>query len=279
MLRNSIDIQKVKEYWDRRPCNIRHSSKPVGSIDYFNEVEARRDFVEPHIRQFAEFSRWKGKRVLEIGCGIGTDAINFARAGAKVTAVELSQKSLKIAKQQAKVFGLQDKIVFYQGDAEHLTDFVPKAPYNLIYSLGVIHHTPHPEKVIEQMQNYMRPGSTIKLMVYYRYSWKVLWILLTFGHGQFWRINELVARHSEAQTGCPITHLYSRRQMRSLLNDFKIVDMWIDHIFPYRIADYTQYHYRKVWYFRWMPKLLFQWLKQNFGWHLMVTAQIPIQVD
>ncbi len=275
MTHKLINIQRVKEYWDRQPCNIRHSPKPIGTLEYFNEVEARRDFIEPHIRQFAQFSRWKGKRVLEIGCGIGTDAINFARAGAKVTAVELSQKSLKIAKQQAKVFGLQDKIVFYQGDAEHLTDFVPKAGYNLIYSLGVIHHTPHPKKVIEQMQSYVLPGSTIKLMVYYRYSWKVLWILLTYGHGQFWRINELVARHSEAQTGCPITHLYSRRQMKSLLHGFKIAEMWVDHIFPYRISDYTKHHYHKVWYFRWMPKPIFHWMKQNFGWHLMTTAQVP----
>jgi 2-polyprenyl-3-methyl-5-hydroxy-6-metoxy-1,4-benzoquinol methylase len=269
-------IENVKKYWDRRPCNIRHSSKPIGTLDYFNEVEARRYFVEPHILQFAEFSRWKGKRVLEIGCGIGTDTISFARAGAKVTAVELSQKSLKIAKQRAKVFGLQDKIVFYQGDAEYLNDFIPAVPYDLIYSFGVIHHTPHPKKVIEQIQSYVRPGTTIKLMVYYRYSWKVLWILLTYGRGQFWRINELVARHSEAQTGCPVTHLYSRRQMQNLLDGFKIVDVWVDHIFPYRITDYARYNYRKVWYFRWMPKPLFQWLKQNFGWHLMVTAKVPI---
>ena len=274
MTRNQINIQRVKKYWDLRPCNIQHSPKPIGTLLYFKEVEARRYFVEPHIRQFAQFSRWKGKRVMEIGCGIGTDAINFARAGAKVTAIELSPKSLKIAKQQAKVFGLQDKIVFYQGDAEHLTDVVPIAPYDLIYAFGVIHHTPNPKKVIEQLQNYVQPGSTIKLMVYYRYSWKVLWILLTYGHGRFWRINELVARHSEAQTGCPITHLYSRAQVRSLLYQFKILDVWVDHIFPYRVKDYTKYRYKKVWYFRWIPKLPFQWLKLNFGWHLMVNARV-----
>src|ERR1700687_3491317 len=110
-------IPEVREYWDRRPCNIRHSTKPVGTREYFDEVEARKYFVEPNIPQFAEFPRWNGKRVLEIGCGIGTDTINFARAGAQVTAVELSTKSLEVAKQRAEVFGLQDKIKFYQGDA------------------------------------------------------------------------------------------------------------------------------------------------------------------
>ncbi len=272
-----LNIKRVKEYWDQQPCNIRHSAKPIGSLEYFNEVEARRYFVEPHIPKFAEFSRWQGKRVLEIGCGIGTDTINFARAGAKVTAVELSPKSLKIARKRAKVFGLQNEIKFYQGDAEHLTDFVPVAPYNLIYSFGVIHHTPHPEKVVEQMRRFAHPGTVIKIMVYHRYSWKVLWILLIFGHGQFWRLNELVSRYSEAQTGCPITYTYSRRQAQKLLDGFKITKMQVDHIFPYRISDYKKYIYNKVWYFKLMPDSLFRWLKRNFGWHLLATAQEPFK--
>src|SRR5207344_631505 len=70
-------IQTVQEYWDARPCNIRHSDKPVGSREYFDEVEKRKYFVEPHIPGFAEFARWSGKRVLEVGCGIGTDTISF----------------------------------------------------------------------------------------------------------------------------------------------------------------------------------------------------------
>ena len=99
-------IADVQRYWDARPCNIRHSPKPVGSKEYFDEVEARKYFVEPHIPAFAEFERWRGKRVLEVGCGIGTDSINFARAGADLTAVELSGESLRIAAQRAEVMGV-----------------------------------------------------------------------------------------------------------------------------------------------------------------------------
>ena len=83
VLFNQISLVAVKEYWNRRPCNIRHSTQPVGTREYFDEVEARKHFVEPHIPDFAEFERWRGKKVLEIGCGLGTATINFARAGAE----------------------------------------------------------------------------------------------------------------------------------------------------------------------------------------------------
>src|SRR5215218_5297397 len=103
-------VSDVQRYWDARPCNIRHSTKPVGSREYFDQVEARKYLVEPHIPGFAQHARWAGKRVLEIGCGLGTDTINFARAGASITAVDLSSKSLELAQQRARVFGVEDRI-------------------------------------------------------------------------------------------------------------------------------------------------------------------------
>src|ERR1700758_4968297 len=97
---SQITFDEVRNYWDPRPCNIRHSPKPVGTREYFDEVEARKYLVEPHIPGFAEFERWRGKRVLEIGCGIGTDTVNFARHGARVTSVDLSEKSLELARRR-----------------------------------------------------------------------------------------------------------------------------------------------------------------------------------
>jgi 2-polyprenyl-3-methyl-5-hydroxy-6-metoxy-1,4-benzoquinol methylase len=270
-----VEISRVRDYWNARPCNLRHSTAPVGTKEYFDQVEARKYFVEPHIPRFAEFERWRGKRVLEIGCGIGTDTINFARHGAQVTTVDLSEKSMELARKRAAVFGLEGQIRFCPGNAEELTRFVPVEAYDLIYSFGVIHHTPHPEVALEQLRQYTRPGTTIKIMVYHRRSYKVAWILLTEGRGKFWRLRELVAKNSEAQTGCPVTYTYTKREGRELLerHGFRTIKTEVEHIFPYRIADYVKYRYVKEWYLRWMPQGMFRGMERRFGWHLLLSGE------
>ncbi len=270
----SVPVEDVQEYWNRRPCNIRHSSKPVGSPEYFHEVEARKYFVEPHIPAFAEFGRWKDKAVLEIGCGIGTDTINFARAGATVTVAELSERSMEVAQQRAEVFGLADRVTFYNGNAEELDRLIPPQTFDLVYSFGVIHHSPHPERIVEQVTKFVRPGSTLKVMVYNRRSWKVLWMVLKYGRGDFRRTRRLIAEHSEAQFGSPVTYAYTARELKQLLerHGFRVTDIFVDHIFPWRIQDYVDYRYRKVWYFRWIPQTLFRRLERTLGWHLCATA-------
>jgi 2-polyprenyl-3-methyl-5-hydroxy-6-metoxy-1,4-benzoquinol methylase len=268
-------ITKVNEYWNARPCNIRHSPKPVGTREYYDEVEARKYNVESHIPQFAQFERWKGKKVLEIGCGIGTDTMSFARAGAHVTAVDLTKKSLEVARERAKVFGFEDRVKFIQVNAEKLSESVPVEPYDLVYSFGVIHHTPHPERVLDEIRKYVKPESTLKIMVYNRWSWKVLWVLFVYGKGQFWKLDRLIAEYSEAQTGCPVTYSYSRTDGRRMLeaHGFEVTDVMVDHIFPYSIPEYVQYRYKTIWYFRWMPQFLFRALERAFGWHLCLTAK------
>jgi 2-polyprenyl-3-methyl-5-hydroxy-6-metoxy-1,4-benzoquinol methylase len=273
---DQLPIERVREYWDKRPCNIRHSPLPVGTREYFDQVEARKYFVEPHIPRFAEFERWKGKKVLEIGCGLGTDTVNFARAGAQVTAVDLSPASLDLARKRVALYGFGDRVRFHAGSAEELPSIVPVEHYDLVYSFGVIHHTPHPERVVDHIRQYTSPGSTVKIMVYHRYSWKVFWILMTYGKGKFWKLDQLVAENSEAQTGCPVTYTYSRRQARELLQSrgFHPTEISVEHIFPYRVADYTQYRYVKAWPWSWMPAAMFHWMERHFGWHLCVTAEV-----
>jgi hypothetical protein len=111
-------------------------------------------------------------------------------------------------------------------------------------------------------------------MVYNKFSWKVLWIFLKYGYGRFWKLDELIQKYSEAQTGCPVTRTYSKKSVTELLkrNGWEVKTVKVDHIFPYSIPAYKQYRFKKVWYFRWMPKKVFRWLETHFGWHLLVEA-------
>jgi len=267
-------VADVRAYWNRRPCNIRHSSLPVGGRAYFDEVEERKYFVEPHIPAFADFGMWKDRKVLEIGCGIGTDTINFARAGAEVTAVDLSSESLAVARKRAEVFGLEARIRFYEANVERLADTVTVEPYDLVYSFGVIHHTPDPEAALRSLRCYLAPDGQLRIMMYYRYSWKVLWLLFTEGHGRFWDLDRIIARSSEAQTGCPVTYSYTRPSLTKLLRrtGFEPTEMFVEHIFPWSIQEYVRYEYKKVWYFRILPIPLFRWMERRLGWHLCATA-------
>src|SRR5260370_9103787 len=140
-----VEIARVRDYENERPCNLRHSTAPIGTKEYFDQVEARKYFVEYHIPGFAEFARWRGKKVLEIGCGIGTDTINFARAGAQVTTVDLSDKSMELARRRAAAVGPEEPIRFHPRKPAQPQHPVPPATYNFVYSSSGLPQPPPPE--------------------------------------------------------------------------------------------------------------------------------------
>ena len=187
-------IDDVKKYWDDRPCNIRHSSKEIGTIEYFDEVERKRYTAEPHIPLFADFPTWKGKKVLEIGCGLGTEGINFARHGADYTGTDLSIESINLAQNRFKVYNQKGR--FFQGNAENLSSFVSVEKYDLVYSFGVIHHSPNPNLIIDQIYKYMDDSTILKIMLYAKNSWKNYMI-------------DAELDQPEAQYGCPIANTYT----------------------------------------------------------------------
>lgn len=253
------DIANVKAYWNSRPCNVRHSKKPVGTEQYFDEVEARKYFVEPHIPKFAEFGSWRNSRVLEIGCGIGTDAVNFSRAGAIYTGVELSMESLAIARQRFKVFDLVGFLV--EGNAEEIDVQFKGQTFDLIYSFGVLHHTPDFEKALVSIRRLCHADTVFKFMVYAKDSWKSHMI-------------DMGLDQPEAQSGCPIANSYSEGELRELLRDagFQTKSIIQDHIFPYKIEKYLEYQYEMEDWFQAMPTKMFTELEKKLGWHMLVTA-------
>ena len=255
----SPTIEDVKQFWDARPCNVRHSDKPTGTQEYYDEVERKKFTAEPHIPAFCEFNRWKNKRVLEIGAGIGTMAINFARAGADYTGVELSEESLKLTQQRFEVYGHSGR--FYQGNAEELTRFVPIESYDLVFTWGVIHHSPNPSKILQQARNYMVAGTTLKVMVYASNSWKNF--MIEAGYDQ-----------PEAQYGCPIAYTYTEKELIDMIGTgFDIQEISQDHIFPFQIEPYKRGEYIRQPWFDAMPQEMFQTLEKKLGWHLMITAR------
>ena len=279
----AVPLSDVKEYWNRRPCNIRHSQKEVGTREYFEEVKARKYFVEPHIPGFAEFERWNGSRVLEIGCGIGTDTLSFAESGARVTAVDLSEKSIALARQRAEVYGQQDRIEFYNGSLYvatntkimryELSTLVPVSTYDLVYSFGVIHHTPHPEKVLNQIREYMGPESELRLMVYSKASYKLFQVMREEAVWDLSRLDELIARNSEAQTGCPVTYTYTYNEARELLKGFDILEMRKAHIFTWDVDAYKRYEYKKDAAWAGVTDEQLENLEKELGWHLLIRAR------
>ena len=269
-----VPISTVAAFWDASPCNIRNSPHPVGSREYFDDLERRKYFVEPHIPGFADFNRWAGKRVLEIGCGVGTTTISFARAGARVTAVELSAESAAMTRRRAEVFELTDRIDVRVGNAEQLSSFVPVEPYDLVYSFGVIHHSPRPERIVGEARKYMDARSELRLMVYSRVSYKLFWIMQKEHAWDMSRIDELVARNSEAQTGCPVTYTYTLESVRDLLSGFTVVDVSKAHIFTWDVEAYRRYEYKKDPAWAHVSDEELARLEKELGWHMLVRAVV-----
>ncbi len=265
-----MNIEDVKNFWNKRPCNIRHSTKVVGTKEYFDEVETRKYLVEPHIPKFAEFDKWNGKKVLEIGCGIGTDSINFARSGAYITCTDLSEESLLLCQKRFKVYELSTAAWLYEVNAEELDSKVPIGKYDLIYSFGVIHHSPNPEKIIDQLSKYMDKNSEARIMLYNKYSWKSLEFFLTNGWKFGFNWSRTIEYYAEAQLGCPVAYTYTKKGIEKLLQNYEIISIKKNHIFPYKIEDYIEYKYNKRFIFRVLPKKIFSWLESILGWHYLI---------
>jgi ubiquinone/menaquinone biosynthesis C-methylase UbiE len=264
--------QAIREFWDRQPCNVKHSSKPFMSPEYFDEVEKKKYFVEPHIPEFAQFENWRGKKVLELGCGIGTDSINFARAGADLTIVELSEKSLDICKKRFEVFGLSARFIL--GNIENLPELLKDGEkFDLIYSFGVIHHTETPSNVIRVLPRYMHEASELRVMLYSKVSFKLFWVMMESNVKNLKDSDTLIRLNSERQYGCPYTHTYSMKEVYQLFGEFDVQTVEKKHIFKYEIEPYKRGEYILDEYWKEVPQSTVDAMEDELGWHTLITAK------
>jgi len=249
------NIEDVKTFWNNKPCNIKHSDKQLNTIDYFVEVSNKRYIVEPHILDFANFGNYKNAKVLEVGCGIGTDAQKFAEHGALYHGIDLTESSIEISKKRFELFNLQGNF-----EIQNIENYISNEKYDLIYSFGVLHHTPDIKKAIDNIYNMLKENGEFKLMLYAKNSLK------------YFKIKDGLDQY-EAQPNVPIANVYDNEEVYKLLEQFRDIDIVQTHIFQYKIDEYKTGKLIKENYFDVMPDDLLNCIKKNLGWHLCITCR------
>jgi SAM-dependent methyltransferase len=207
---------RVREYWDAQPCGEGLTTAERGSSRYFEDIERAKDELEPYELRFAEFERWRGCEVLEIGCGLGTDTVRFARAGARVTAVDITETAVALTRARLADEGLDGEVL--QADAEELP--FADASFDLVYSWGVLHHTPDTERSIREVARVVRPGGEARVMLYNRRSLFALGVWLVRGAPRRRSLAEALATVES-----PGTKGYTRREIDALFAPFADVDI------------------------------------------------------
>src|SRR5215472_16310341 len=164
---NALIKEQVRAFWQANPCGTKFADAEPGTRRFFELVEAHRYEKEWHIPEAADFNGARGLRVLEIGCGLGTDGARFARAGAEYTGVDLTEAAIDLARRRFQLFDLPGS--FRPADAEHL-DF-PDQSFDLVYSHGVLHHTPDTAGAVKEIHRVLRPRGRAIVMLYHRDSY------------------------------------------------------------------------------------------------------------
>lgn len=160
-------IEDVKEFWNSNPCQSNLSTEE-DRREYFRDISRKRfQGREWHVPIIAKFDWFRGKRVLEVGCGIGTDGFEFARSGAEYHAIDLTPSAIAISSERFRLFDLPG--TFTVANAEEEIPY-PENFFDHIYSFGVIHHSPNTEAIVAEMHRVLKPGGTCTIMLYNRTS-------------------------------------------------------------------------------------------------------------
>jgi ubiquinone/menaquinone biosynthesis C-methylase UbiE len=167
--------QQVKSYWEANVCETREARSPKYSKGYFDEIEQYRYQVTPDIHEFAQFTLWHGKKVLEIGVGAGTDFVQWVRAGAEAYGIDLTEESINHTKLRLRQCRLTAKELRV-ADAEELP--YDDNTFDLVYSWGTLHHTPNTPKAIGEAIRVAKKGGRIKLMLYNRHAAQMILVYL-----------------------------------------------------------------------------------------------------
>lgn len=217
---------EVKAYWNKQSCDTWHTDAKKFTREYFDEIEQWRYRDQPFIHSFAQFSRYHGKRVLEVGFGAGTDFIQWLRAGAIASGVDLTEEGLANLSNRIRIYNLSSPESLRIADAENLP--FPDNTFDLGYSWGVLHHTPNTEKAIAELVRVVRRGGEIKIMLYNRRA------LITFKHwvkyallkGRPWKSFRWTLFHHMESIG---TKGYTRTEVLQMLAPLALIDIRMEN--------------------------------------------------
>ncbi len=258
--------QVAREQWSANPCGARVASDvEFGSREYFDAIEEYRYEEAPWMKQAIGFDGYAGTSLLEVGFGTGTDLLQFARGGARVTGVDLTPRSIEIARRRFEVYGLRGK--FAIGDAESLS--FPDSSFDVVYSFGVLHHTPDTDGAVREIHRVLKPGGRAIVMLYHRrslYYWGSIGLKHGLLGGELFKASmaEIMSRHveySETESR-PLVKAYSRVEARRMFRDFRECSIQVNQL--------TRRDLRPIG--RLLPEGLFQWLARKFGWNLLISA-------
>jgi SAM-dependent methyltransferase len=164
---NPADKAEIQEFWTSNPNLFNEGQSEPGSVEFFTQVDDSRKQTHWPLYEIVDFSQAKDLEVLEVGCGLGTDAAEFARSGAHYTGIDLTAPAVELTRKKLRAYGLPG--ITWQADAECLP--FPDASFDLVYSWGVIHHTPDTEQCVAEIWRVLRPGGKLILMLYHAHGW------------------------------------------------------------------------------------------------------------
>ncbi len=195
-------------FWEREACGERYGA----------EQDRLRYELEPEILGFADFESATGKRVLEIGVGMGADFLRWVRAGAHATGVDLTDRAVALTRERVEAEGLVADVRV--ADAERLP--FPDGQFDIVYSWGVLHHTPDPGRALAEAARVLAPGGQLKLMLYHRHSWVALaaWARFCLLRGRPFS----TLRKAVAQVESPGTQAFTPSEVRTMLRHMAHVE-------------------------------------------------------
>src|SRR6266446_3399223 len=285
-------ITEVKKFWDANPCQS-DLSEAQDRRRYFEEISRNRfGKREWHVPTVAAFHNYQGKDVLEVGCSIATDGLEFAKNGANYTGIDLTPNAIEMARERFQLFGVPGR--FEVANAEDRIPF-PDETFDHVYSFGVIHHSPVPEKIVREIYRVLRPGGTLTVMLYNRssinYYIEIMflrkifrWCLLPkFMPGLLaavtgfdrWKLEGhqamLKKKISKEQwismntdgPFCPLARVYNRREAAALFADFRDVKQ--------EVWEFNVDHWSFVG--KILPDSFVKWIGRRWGWHRMVYGR------